>query len=124
MPNHLNELPFFECRIILPTTKKDKETLVDPSVSEWLQSQLIEKFGGYTAFSGWGGYTMHDGTPKTENVVIYDVAIRGNRDYNKLVILALGILRRADQETVYIRDPYGRVYIGSTAMDLTGGRLG
>jgi hypothetical protein len=111
-----------ECRTILPhTTQMGKP--VDPSVQKWLEAELVKQFGGFTAHSSWGACIMADKSIKQEGGITYDVALREN-SYNKLVLLALGILRRADQETVYIRDPFGRVFIGSTAAQLTGGWIG
>lgn len=112
-----------ECRLVLPNLTKDGKS-VDPSVQPWLETELVKQFGGFTAYAGWGACTMRDGSLKREEGTVYDVALHGDRDYTRLVLIGLSVLRRADQETVYIRDGYGRVYIGSNAAELTGAWVG
>jgi hypothetical protein len=120
---HLEGPQLRECRLVLPAHTKDGEP-VDPAVAVWLEAELIKQFGGYTAYACWGDCTMRDGSHKHESGVVYDVALRGDPAYHKFVLIGLGVLRRADQETVYMRDPYGRVYIGSNAAELIGGWSG
>lgn len=108
-----------ECRVILPAFTQ-KGLNVDHSVQPWLEHELTKQFGGFTSMEGRGAYTFRNGSVTTQAILIYDVALF-ERDYTKLVLIALGIRQRADQETVYIRDPFGRTFIGSDAYSLTAG---
>jgi len=105
-----------ETRIILPfMTQHGSPVRLDVRV--WLDAELAEKFGGFTCFQGQGACTMRDSSLKTEGDWVYDVAMP-ERDYPKLILIGLKLLTKADQETVYLRDPYGRVFIGSGAAEL------
>lgn len=107
-----------ETRIILPFMTQVGSP-VRQDVRPWLEAELTEKFGGFTCYQGQGACTMRDGALKTEGDWIYDVAMP-ERDYPKLVLIALRLRAKADQETIYLRDPYGRVFIGSDASQLCG----
>lgn len=108
-----------ECRLILPDFEQDKVNPVDPSVQTWLEDTLVKHFGGYTRVRCTGGYKMADGEVKFEGGWVYDVAT-DLPGYGYVVLIALGILRRPRQETVYVRGFNGTVYIGANAMELGG----
>lgn len=114
-----------ECRIILPTLTQKGELFDVRKVRKWVEASLAAHFGGWTITPGAGECTMEDGSKKPETVFVYDVAIPGTEAaYRNLVRIALGIKEMADQETVYVKDPWGRVFIGATAAELTGEGVG
>ena len=114
-------MDLYECRLVLPHYTQHG-LHVDHTVQPWLEKALVQKFGGFNAYHSWGSGAMKDGSNKRESGITYDVAL-SPPDYSKLVLIALGVLRRADQETVYTRDPKGRAWIGANAIELGLGAL-
>ncbi len=84
-------------------------TPVDPSVFEAFELGLAKAFGGFTRTEGYGGYIMSDGSLKTEQVHIYDVAVSTDLLIGMAKSLASQLCGMAEQETVYFRDIDGTV---------------
>lgn len=99
-----------EARIIMPLLNPQSMTHI------YMQRELIEAFGGFTATSGYGGWKDSAGTNIRDEVMVYDIACDENRDrvYDQLFEIAMKAGRALNQQAVYIRYPNGDVEIADT----------
>ena len=110
-----------EARIIMPIVGGEP-----CNVHSFLQADILEAFGGYTAYQGSGGWT-DTGSELVEDLsMIYDIACDEHRDstYDQLFEIAMKAGRALNQQAVYIRYPDGYVEIASCTEQQTEPRLG
>lgn len=99
-----------EARIIMPLAG---DRLHCKKVHDTLQRQLCEAFGGFTKFTGSGGWVDSRGNLLSDANIIYDVAIDSERDSPSDLIARFAIEagRALAQDSVYVRYPNGAVDI-------------
>lgn len=101
-----------EAKILLPTHDNIGRDL--QGTHHWLKKRLAERFDGWSAYGGIGGYTMADGSLKTEAHVAYVVVAAAERDgyasaTEWLIDTAAQLARECEQEAIYLRLPSGNV---------------
>ena len=96
-----------EARLIIPMACESSRA----DLERW----LVEYFGGFTTYSGRGGWRAPDGTVQTERIRIYDIASAwGPDDLAELrdIISVIGL--QCAQQSIYVRWPDGVVEIVPT----------
>lgn len=98
-----------EARIIAP--QRDNDGREVEAALQSLEQSLSHSFGGFTRTAGYGGW-FDGGKVVKEAVHVYDVACDLTSDTAvKLRHIAVGLLRDARQQAVYLRYPNGHVEI-------------
>jgi hypothetical protein len=105
---------FREARLILPAAGEIA------SIRE-IESRLVSAFGGFTKVTGWGAWRDPNGLTDAEAVYVYDIACPAfdasepDRAWLGSEIALREIARDAarllKQECIYVRMPFGDVYL-------------
>lgn len=92
-------------KIILPLNDNAGTPLVVEHAE--LRLKLVDRFGGFTAYEGLGGW-LNNGSTQTEPVMIYDVAMHQDQSI-ALRNMAIELCINARQQSVMIQCPDGNV---------------
>ena len=102
-------------KLILPI--RDNQYQMIEHVHAYLMQALVERWNGFTAYAGDGGWRRGDAIIK-EPVMIYEIAMP-LADVVRLRTLASEIAREARQECVMMVTPNGDVEFVKPRLDLT-----